>query len=483
MLVLYIILACIALLLLILIVRALAVKDTAVPPQAYEKPQIDMDAALKKVQGAIRIPTISMRDETIPDKPFLDLQAYLEKTFPLFHEKAHKRVIDKYALMYRIEGSDKSLKPAVFMGHQDVVPPQEEGWKYPPFSAEIADGCIWGRGSFDMKSQLVSIFEATEMHLRQGKQPARTMYFCFGHDEEFAGEGAQAMCRVLQSEGVEFEFVFDEGMNLLDASMIGMEGPLALVGVCEKGWVNAKISVKGEAGHAAMPPKETTAVTLAKGVAKLNKHQMKARFTPAVNMLIKAVCPKAKFGFRLLMANADILRPLVKPILLRISPSVAAMLRTTMAFTVLHGSDAANVMPDESYAIVNCRVNLGEKVEDVKTHMEKVLGPKYTVELQEKGQHEPTSMSDLDSFGWKMMQKSVAEVFPGGVTAPFPFVAGTDSKFYDALTHCTMKFSPHVTDAAYRAGMHNVNEYFKVSDVESDIQFYYRFMQNSCFDK
>jgi len=173
MLVLYIILACIALLLLILIVRALAVKDTAVPPQAYEKPQIDMDAALKKVQGAIRIPTISMRDETIPDKPFLDLQAYLEKTFPLFHEKAHKRVIDKYALMYRIEGSDKSLKPAMFMGHQDVVPPQEEGWKYPPFSAEIADGCIWGRGSFDMKSQLVSIFEATEMHLRQGKQPAR----------------------------------------------------------------------------------------------------------------------------------------------------------------------------------------------------------------------------------------------------------------------------------------------------------------------
>ena len=91
---------------------------------------------------------------------------------------------------------------------------------------------------------------------------------------------------------------------------------------------------------------------------------MKARFTPAVNMLIRSVCPKASFKFKLLMANADILRPLVKPILLRLSPAVASMLRTTMAFTVLHASDAANVMPDESYAIVNCRVNLGEKVED-----------------------------------------------------------------------------------------------------------------------
>ena len=481
MIVLWIVLAVLAALCLLFVIRALLVKDTAEKPEHYEKPEIDLDAALKKVQGAIRIPTVSMRNETIPDKPFYDLQAYLEKTFPLFHAKAEKRVIDKYALMYKIEGSDPALKPAMFMGHQDVVPPQEEGWTYPPFSATVADGCIWGRGSFDMKSQLVSIFEATEMHLREGKMPKRTMYFCFGHDEEIAGKGAQAMCKVLKEEGVSFEFIFDEGMNPVNASLVGIDGPLALVGVCEKGWVNAKITAKGNAGHAAMPPKETTAVSLAKAVVKLNKHQMKARFTPAVNMLIKSVCPKASFKFKLLMANADILRPLVKPILLRISPAVASMLRTTMAFTVLHGSDAANVMPDESYAIVNCRVNLGEKVADVKTHMQKVLGSKYTVELLEVGQHEPTSMSDLDSFGWRMMQKTVAEVFPGGVTAPFPFVAGTDSKFYDELTHCTFKFSPHITDAKYRAGMHNVNEYFKVSDVESDIQFYFRFMQNSCF--
>lgn len=481
MIVVLVILAVLVLIALIFVIRALAVKDTAEKPEAYEKPEIDLDAALKKVQGAIRIPTVSMRDETIPDTPFLELQAYLEQTFPLFHEKAQKRVVDNYSLIYKIEGSDASLKPAMFMGHQDVVPPQEEGWNHPPFSAVVEDGCIWGRGSFDMKSQLVSIFEATEMHLRQGKLPQRTMYFCFGHDEEIAGNGAKAMCKVLASEGIEFEFIFDEGMTPVNASLVGIEGPLALVGVCEKGWVNAKISAKGNAGHAAMPPKETTAVSLCKAVVKLNKHQMKARFTPAVNMLIRSVCPKASFKFKLLMANVDILRPLVKPILLRLSPAVASMLRTTMAFTVLHASDAANVMPDESYAIVNCRVNLGEKVEDVKAHMQKVLGDKYEIELDPLGQHEPTSMSDLDSFGWRMMQKTVAEVFPGGVTAPFPFVAGTDSKYYDSLTKCTFKFSPHITDAKYRAGMHNVNEYFKVSDVESDIQFYYRFMQNSCF--
>lgn len=476
-----IIVAVIVLFFAVLVIRALAVKDKSAKPEQYQKPEIDLDSAVKKAQGAIRIPTISMADDTFDDKPFFELQEYLEKTFPLFHEKAEKRVVNKYALMYKIEGTDKSLKPALFLGHQDVVPPQAEGWKFPPFSAEIEDGYIWGRGSFDMKSQLVSVFEATQMHLREGKMPKRSMYFCFGHDEEISGkDGATAMANVLRGEGLQFEFIFDEGMTPVNASLIGIKGPLALVGVCEKGWVNAKITVRGKAGHAAMPPKETTAVKIAKGVAKLNKHQMKARFTYPVNMLIKSVCPKASFKFKLLMANADIFKPLLKPILLKASPEVASLLRTTMAITVLQASEAANVMPDESYAIVNCRVNTGESTEDVKRHMEKVLGKGYEVELLDLGKHEPTSVSDLESFGWKMMEKTVAEIWDGGVCAPFPFVAGTDSKYYDGLSECTFKFSPHITDAEYRAGMHNVNEKFKISDVEEDIQFYYRFMQNAC---
>ena len=106
MIVVLVILAVLVLIALIFVIRALAVKDTAEKPEAYEKPEIDLDAALKKVQGAIRIPTVSMRDETIPDTPFLELQAYLEQTFPLFHEKAQKRVVDNYSLIYKIECSD-----------------------------------------------------------------------------------------------------------------------------------------------------------------------------------------------------------------------------------------------------------------------------------------------------------------------------------------------------------------------------------------
>ena len=124
---LWIILGCLAALALLFVVRALMVKDTAAQPENYEKPQLDLEAVVEKMQGAVQIPTISMRDDTIPDKLFLELHAYLEKTFPRFHAVAEKRVVACYSLMYKIEGTDPSLKPALFMGHQDVVPPQESG--------------------------------------------------------------------------------------------------------------------------------------------------------------------------------------------------------------------------------------------------------------------------------------------------------------------------------------------------------------------
>lgn len=465
----------------VLAIRAAAVKDNSEPGEKYEKPEIDMDRAVKKVQGAIQIPTVSMQKEGDDPTPFLNLQQYLKEQFPLLNKAAERKIVNNYAIMYKLEGSDKSLKPACFLGHQDVVPANESGWKYPPFEGHCDGEYIWGRGSFDMKGQLISCLESIEMHLEKGHMPKRTMYFCFGHDEEISGkDGATAMANVLRDSGIEMEFIFDEGMTPLNAKLIGFDGPLALVGVCEKGYANIKITAKGNGGHASMPPKTTSAVEIAKAVAKLNKHQMKARFTEPVKMLIKKVCPKANFGFKLLMANADLFIPVLKPILTRIDPSVAAMLRSTMAITVLGASPAANVIPQESYAVLNCRPNIGQTSEDVKRHIQKVVGNKFEVEILDKGLHEPTGMSNLDSFGWRMMEKTVAEVFPDSATAPFPFPAGTDSKYYEGLSDCIFKFSPHVTDAAYRAGMHNVNEKFKVSDLEGDIQFYYRFMQNSC---
>ncbi len=481
---LYILLAVTAALLILFAVmaaRACAVKGGTAETENYNDPRVDTERAVKKLQGAIKIPTVSMQKEEYGPQPFYDFRDYLEKQFPLFHSTAERHIVNGFALMYKIEGTDKTLKPACFLGHQDVVPADNEGWTHPPFDGFADNEYIWGRGSFDMKGQLISCLEAAETLLENGFKPRRTMYFCFGHDEEFSGkDGATAMASVFKEENISLEYILDEGMTLINAELIGIKEPLALIGACEKGYANIKITVHGNGGHAAMPPAKTSAVLLAEGIKKLNRHQMKAYYSEAVTALIKKVCPRAKFLFRLIMANMWFWKPILKPVLVKTDPSIAALMRTTMAITVLEAAPAANVIPKESSAVVNCRINTGETSTDVLRHIKKVLGDKFDVEILPTGLHEPTSMSNLNSLCWRMLEKTASEIWHGAPCAPFPFVAGTDSKYYEGCSDCIFKFSPHITDAEYRAGMHNVNERFKISDLEGDIKFYIRFMRNTC---
>lgn len=479
---LYIILAVIAAALAVMLIRTVRIKSDAVKPdENYKGEQIDIESALKKLQGAIRIPTVTVNyDDEQSKEPFFQLHKYLEKSFPLFHEHAQKTVINECALIYKIEGTDDSLLPACFLGHMDVVPPQDEGWQRNPFSGEIDDEFIYGRGSFDMKGQLISLLESFEIMYQRGFAPRRTVYCCFGCDEEVSGNSAKAMCAYLKEKGVKTEFIFDEGMTLLDASIVGIK-TLALVGVCEKGYANIKVTAKGKAGHASMPPAENAATILARAVTRINKHQMKAYWSEPLKCLIEKVAPHTKFFFKFIMANSAVFRPLLKPILCKVDPSTNALLRTTMAVTMLEGSKAANVIPDESSCVINCRTNIGQTAEDVVKHISAAAGKGCKVELLPTGHHEPTKMSPLDSYAWGMFEKTVAETFPGAVTAPFPFVAGTDSKYYSDLSESIFKFSPHITDAADRAVMHNVNERFRIKAFEGDIRFYLRFLQNTVY--
>ena len=99
------------------------------------------------------------------------------------------------------------------MAHIDVVPVEEgteQDWHYPPFSGALADGFVWGRGTMDIKNQLISVLEAVEYLLAEGFTPARDFYLAFGHDEEMRGEeGAVKLSALLQSRGISFEYILD----------------------------------------------------------------------------------------------------------------------------------------------------------------------------------------------------------------------------------------------------------------------------------
>ena len=135
-------------------------------------PQLDGDAACQRLSAAIACRTVN---DGTSDGEFAKLRQLIADSFPTVTAQATTEVVGR-SLLIHIQGSDRSLKPALFMSHMDVVGVEagtEGDWSYPPFSGTIAEGYIWGRGALDIKNQVFAVLEAAEYLLHQGRCPAR----------------------------------------------------------------------------------------------------------------------------------------------------------------------------------------------------------------------------------------------------------------------------------------------------------------------
>jgi carboxypeptidase PM20D1 len=220
--------------------------------------QIDGKAAAGHLSAAVRFQTVSHQNSADFDaEAFEGFRAFLEATYPLCHEALEWQVINEQSILYKWPGADPEKKPILLLGHYDVVPIEpgtEQDWEHPPFSGEITDGFIWGRGTLDDKSSVLGVLEAVETLIGQSHQPQRTVYLAFGHDEEVGGrEGAVRIADHLTAEGVELEFVLDEGMAITNGLVPGLASPVALIGIAEKGYVSVELTVETEGGHSSMP--------------------------------------------------------------------------------------------------------------------------------------------------------------------------------------------------------------------------------------
>ena len=206
------------------------------------------------------------------------MQAHIEKSFPAFHAAAKREIVADYSLLYTWEGSDPKAQPIALLAHQDVVPVApgtEKDWQQPPFDGVIADGFIWGRGSWDDKGNLYSMLEAAEAMAKAGFRPKRTIYFAFGHDEETAGTaGAKAIAALLASRGVRLDFVLDEGLLITEGIMKGLDKPAALIGVAEKGYATLVLNAQATPGHSSMPPRDTAIGMMSAALARLEDHRL-----------------------------------------------------------------------------------------------------------------------------------------------------------------------------------------------------------------
>ena len=335
------------------------------------------DSVVNHLSEAIQFRTVSYEDLSLMDSTqFEKFVGYLAKTYPLVHSRLKLERVNSYGLLYEWKGKSTSLKPALLMGHYDVVPVvqgTEKMWKHQPFAGDIAEGFVYGRGTLDDKVTVMGVLEAVEYLLKSNFTPERSFYLAFGHDEEISGRnGAQQIAALLESRKVELEYVVDEGGVIKIDGVSGINQPIALIGVAEKGYTTLQLSATGDGGHSSMPPAQTSIGMLAEAIDKLQKHPFPARLGGAAGYMQDYLAPEMPFSTKLAMANRWLLNSVIIGILEKTNAG-NAMVRTSIAPTVIHAGVKDNVLPVEAIAKINFRILPGDSVKTVIDYVKKVV--------------------------------------------------------------------------------------------------------------
>jgi carboxypeptidase PM20D1 len=445
--------------------------------------QIDGKAAAGHLSAAVRFQTVSHQNSADFDaEAFEGFRAFLEATYPLCHEALEWQVINEQSILYKWPGADPEKKPILLLGHYDVVPIEpgtEQDWEHPPFSGEITDGFIWGRGTLDDKSSVLGVLEAVETLIGQSHQPQRTVYLAFGHDEEVGGrEGAVRIADHLTAEGVELEFVLDEGMAITNGLVPGLASPVALIGIAEKGYVSVELTVETEGGHSSMPPPQSAVGILSAAVSRLEAHPMPGTLSGPIREMLLYTGPEMPFLHRAVFSNLWLFGPVVKQVLAS-SNATNASIRTTTAATVIHGGVKDNVLPSSAQATVNFRVLPGDTVDEVLDHVERAIGdPRIMIERLEWA-NEPSPISDTESASFRRLVKTIGQVFPEAVVAPTLVLGGTDSRHYTKVSENVYRFLPHRMNEEDLQRVHGLNERISLENYLEIIRFYAQLILNS----
>ena len=459
--------ALLVLLLLIALVRTLLMPNKR---SDYAAPEADARAMLlaQKLSKMIQYDTTSHANVHEEEK-FLGFHKVLEELFPLVHEKLERTVIDGN-LLYYWKGKS-SEKPILLMSHQDVVPDEGE-WLHEPFSGDIADGKVWGRGASDTKCSVMAFFEAVEELLREGYTPDCDVYLASSCTEEWAGDGAPKIVEELKRRGVELFIVCDEGGGIISEPIGGIKGNFAMVGVFEKGKADVKFTARSTGGHASAPAKNTPIARLAAFVNEVETHTpFKRKFLPEVSAMFARLAPYAPFGLKLVMGNLWLFAPIMKPVLGRISAQAGAMLQTTIAFTMQSGSDAYNVLPQEATLGANMRF-IPHQGEKESLEIIKALAAKHSLETEIVHSNDYTEPVDINGEAFKLVEKVIGETFPGLPVSPYVMTGATDAQFYQPICPSCIRFAPVIYGPEQMKGMHGLNENIEYNCLPGAVSFY-----------
>lgn len=481
--ILYAILMILAAFIAVTLVRAAFFKAKPIKAERFEPEKVDLERACANLSSAIRIKTISHSNEEETDWAEFDrFHQFLRDAYPLVHKHLSVEKISRASLLFKWQGKNDSLEPIAFLAHQDVVPVTagtEQDWTHPAFDGFNDGEFIWGRGALDMKNHLICLMESVETLLAEGYVPERTVYLCFGHNEEIVAgtnNGAHELAKTLEERGVHLDSVVDEGGAMLSAKVKGiLDANLTGVGVAEKGYADFKITYSARGGHSSQPPRHTAIGILSKKVLSLEKHQFQAKLLPFVYNLFTDIGKRTSYIGRFVLCNLWLLKPLLLKIMEKIPPA-ASLVRTTTAVTMSEGSPAANVLPQKASVTVNFRIMPGQTIADVRRHIEKYMGGE-NVEIEFLKGKEPSLVSPTDTRAFETLSRLAVAIDEKNIVAPYLVMGGTDAYNYENVCENIYRFAPFTVDTALLLTTHSTNERIPISQLTQGITFFKRYIR------
>ena len=460
----------------VILLRAANFQPKAQPVPSPEPVEFDRQAAIDSLAALIRCKTISYSDHSLEDdEEFEKMIRILPELYPrVFGVCSVERLPDR-ALLLRWPGNH-SETVSVMMSHYDVVPVDEEKWEKPPFAAVIEDGCLWGRGTLDTKGTFNAIFSAANHLIGQGFVPENDMYFAFSGGEEVNGNGAPNIVQYFIDHGIQPALVVDEGGAVVENVFPGVKAPCGMIGIAEKGMINAQYRCTSNGGHASAPKPHTPVGLVARACTRVENHPFKMHITKPAAAMFDTLGRHSTFLYRVIFANLWCFGWVLDLLARSSGGDMNALLRTTVAFTQMEGSSARNVIPTDAKMVSNMRLNHADSVESALDYLRKTANDDQ-IEITALESHEPSRISQVDCPAWDTVAAAVAETWPGCIVSPYLMVQCSDSRHYGRISDHVYRFSAMDLTTEERRTIHGNNERIRLETIGKSVEFYIRLMQ------
>ncbi|MER5434494.1 M20/M25/M40 family metallo-hydrolase [Streptomyces sp. NPDC002588] len=373
----------------------------------------------------------------------------------------------------RIEGTDPAADALLVHGHLDVVPAEAADWSVHPFSGEVRDGVVWGRGAVDMKNMDAMILAVVRAWARQGVRPRRDLVLAFTADEEASAEDGAGFLAdrhaalfegCTEAVGESGAFTFHDGA--------GRE--IYPIAAGERGTAWLKLTARGRAGHGSKVNHENAVTRLAAAVTRIGEHTWPLRLTPTVRAALTRLA--ALYGL-----EADLDDPArVDALLEKLGPAaslVESTVRNSANPTMLEAGYKLNVIPGEAVAHVDGRYLWGAE-DEFRATLDELTGPDVDWELCH---HSVALQAPVDVPLYARMRAAVEEFAPGGHVVPYCMSGGTDAKQFSRLGVTAYGFAPLKLPQGldHQALFHGVDERVPVDALRFGVRVLDRFLRTA----